>query len=354
MRQFWLCSSTLTPTSCNIEDVERSCWALSILIGNVLTSACGNELAPRCVEGASVACACPSGGSGAQTCDSAGKFLPCSCASVPANTISSDAGSTSGSNASTKCSIDGLHCENFKTNGLSEWKLHELVFQARNAKRFEEAICLAQLSTRSADKVLAGASYFEQSHAWEGLGCRDMAVGAIEQSIQVRPSDKNGWKETCARCEVMRADCAPCTNLTADRVPCPSMDRLAAIVGESMLKQAPPGDTWRNAKSEMCIPIGLPHPGWYGIGWVERESPDREFWFHFAIDAKTSRVVAISGPAQRKYNYVCETKFEKVMDTAGKPSKVMMTVDCMDKMGNASPSKIEATVVGSKIELLAN
>jgi hypothetical protein len=45
------------------------------------TAACGNK--STCVEGASVACACPSGGTGAQVCTS-GALGACTCALPPA------------------------------------------------------------------------------------------------------------------------------------------------------------------------------------------------------------------------------------------------------------------------------
>ncbi|MCW5802016.1 MAG: hypothetical protein KIT31_06485 [Deltaproteobacteria bacterium] len=44
----------------------------------LVTTACGSKKA-TCIEGASVACACPSGQSGAQICDADGKLGPCSC-----------------------------------------------------------------------------------------------------------------------------------------------------------------------------------------------------------------------------------------------------------------------------------
>lgn len=47
---------------------------------SILAAACDNNNGtPKCIEGASVACACPTGGSGAQVCTSAGAFSPCSC-----------------------------------------------------------------------------------------------------------------------------------------------------------------------------------------------------------------------------------------------------------------------------------
>lgn len=252
---------------------------------------------------------------------------------------------------SVHCSVDGLNCPSFSTQGLTGRKLHKLVFDARNEKRHAEVICLAQHSINSDDKWLVGASHFEASYAWERLGCRENAVSAIEASLDVRPSDKGGWKETCDRCSELNARCEPCHAAATKRIACPSNSQLAMIVGDDMRKQAPSDTTWTKPKVEMCIPIGLPQSGWYVIGWVEQESPDREFWFHIAVDAQSSRILAISESEQRKYNYICETKFSKVDDRAGAPSTVSMRVECADKMGNTGGSNLEAEIVPPKIVL---
>lgn len=47
----------------------------------LVSDGCGKNN-PKCIEGASVACTCPSGGSGAQVCTGSGTFSPCSCASA--------------------------------------------------------------------------------------------------------------------------------------------------------------------------------------------------------------------------------------------------------------------------------
>ncbi|MBA3538559.1 MAG: hypothetical protein H0T79_02925 [Deltaproteobacteria bacterium] len=249
------------------------------------------------------------------------------------------------------CTLDALNCASFATNGLIGMKLHEVVYKAGLARRYAEAICLAQNSINSADKWLAGASYYETSLAWDGLGCRANAISAIEASLGARPNNKNGWNETCARCVDLKASCGLCQAVKSERIECPGISQLAMDVGTVMTKQAPSDATWTNPKVEMCIPIGLPHPGWYVLAWVQQDSPDREFWFHIAVDARTSKTVAISEAEQRKYNYVCDTKFGKVDDHAGAPSTVSMSVTCFDKMENSSTSNLDAEIAPPKIIL---
>lgn len=56
----------------------------AIVIGLLMSSvtACNRDMTSKCVEGASVACTCPSGASGAQTCTARGAFGACSCNEV--------------------------------------------------------------------------------------------------------------------------------------------------------------------------------------------------------------------------------------------------------------------------------
>ncbi|MBX3155038.1 MAG: hypothetical protein KF773_03485 [Deltaproteobacteria bacterium] len=149
----------------------------------------------------------------------------------------------------------------------------------------------------------------------------------------------------------MRADCTPCKKAAMERVACPSTGRLAMDVRDAMLERAPSGVAWTSPSVDMCIPIGLPYPGWFVIGAVQQDTPSREFWFHLAFDARASKVVAISEPDQRTYNYFCETKFGEVVDSATTPSKVRMHVTCFDKMGGSTARNLEAEVVPPKVVL---
>lgn len=112
--------------------------------------------------------------------------------------------------ADDKCSLESLKCDQFSTQGRGGMKLHELVFSARTAGRHAEAICLAQHNVDSTDGWLVGASHFETSHAWEALGCHQVAVREIEASLQVRPRGRSGWKETCDRCRELGGRCVAC------------------------------------------------------------------------------------------------------------------------------------------------
>lgn len=321
---------------------------VTVVIAVAMTG-CGSKAA-TCVEGATATCACPSGSTGAQVCSASGAYGPCSCtgSGVASEPVSNAGSVTEGST----CSVDALGCSQYSAGGKTGMSLHELVYKTRLAGRYAEAICLAQANLNgSTDTWLLGASHYEVSYAWEGLGCRTSAVVAIEGSLRERPSDKNGWKETCARCAELKANCKACEVAKTERIACPSMSQLAADVGAAMLARAPSDTTWTAPTVEMCIPIALPQPGWYVIGWVQQDSPDREFWFHLAVDARTSKVLAISEEEQRKYNYACETKFGKVVDRAGAPSRVLMRVDCQDKMENTSGENLEAEIVPPKIVL---
>ena len=85
------------------------------------------------------------------------------------------------------------------------------VVAARTAKRYREAICLAQRSVSSSDAVLVGASHFESSQAWEAIDCHAQAVSEIEASLAARPYRRSGWSETCAVCAQLEAACTRCT-----------------------------------------------------------------------------------------------------------------------------------------------
>ncbi|MGB7809521.1 MAG: hypothetical protein WBP56_00155, partial [Polyangia bacterium] len=79
--------------------ITRPCFVLSSVF-LALLAGCGGADASKCVPGYSVACACPSGQQGAQTCNSAGTFAACVCASpsLDAGTVG-DAGDAAGSDA---------------------------------------------------------------------------------------------------------------------------------------------------------------------------------------------------------------------------------------------------------------
>lgn len=230
-------------------------------------AACGNG-SPKCIEGASVACACPSGGSGAQICASSGTFSACTCGSPIV------AGSGSGSipsprpniAAGASCSLDGLNCSTISTQGQEGWKLHKLVFDARQAGRFAEAICLAQHSFGSTDKVLAGASYFEASNAWEGLKCDAPAMKDIEQSLQVRPRGHSGWKETCDFCMKLGSACTAC-RLDATTAPCPADDKASLLLARAL-------KTTLKVTVLKCAPGNFPDHGWAFVAWVGVRADD--------------------------------------------------------------------------------
>lgn len=173
----------------------------------ILVCACSSNTKTSCIEGQSAACACPSGESGAQVCSSGGAYGPCSC--VGAGSAPTGSGT---SDAAANCKLDTLKCASFSTQGQTGWPLHKLVFGARNAKRYAEAICLAQNSLNASDAVLVGASHFEAAYAWEGLGCHALAVVEIEASLAKRPQGKSGWKETCDLCKQLRAGCSVCAD----------------------------------------------------------------------------------------------------------------------------------------------
>jgi len=123
------------------------------------------------------------------------------------------------------CTVESLNCKTFSAHSQTRWGLHKLVLEAiylawaqRNlgdgsaAKRYAEAICLAMESYDSTDPLLAGDSRFAVSRAWEGLGCHDQAVTAVQASIGVRPHGGTRWKDTCDLCARLNANCAACTD----------------------------------------------------------------------------------------------------------------------------------------------
>lgn len=319
--------------------MEQTCWLWVVAIVNAFTTGCGAKA--TCVEGASAACACPSGGSGAQVCNARGAFEPCSCVAPTTNPATH-----------VSCSLDSVKCDKFSTQGVAGWKLHQLVFEARNAKRYDETLCLAKINFTSAESVLAGASYYEASYAWDGLGCHAAAVEAIEQSLHVRPSDKNGWKETCARCAELRGRCDRCTAAPPEvsRHACPSAEALTNKLGRTMLRYAPEAGKWAEPSVSQCTPIALPDPGWYVIGSLHRDSPDRYFTFHMAVNAVSGMIVAASPGDERKYNYVCSITFGRSADKPGTTSSLPMQETCLDKMGVEDRTSYTAVIKPPQIE----
>jgi hypothetical protein len=153
-----------------------------------------------------------------------------------------------------------LNCASFSTNGRTGLKLHELVFAARNAKRYAEAICLAQKSISSPDGFLAGASYFETAKSWEGLGCTAEAITAVSKSLQVRPHGRSGWKETCDLCKELGAPCVSnCTQLAV--AACPATAKSASLIGGALKTQL-------KVTVLKCVGGRFPAPGWAFAAWV--------------------------------------------------------------------------------------
>lgn len=184
-------------------------------------------------------------------CTSGGTFGSCSCG----GSATSPAGPGSGSATVRKCTLDALNCASFAPKGRVGLKLHELVFEARNAKRYAEAICLAQYSTNSADTFLAGASYFETAKSWDGLGCVAEAITAIQQSVRVRPHGRSGWKETCDYCRELGS---PCGTACLEADPRGVADEYRTITNQWECcckgKASPNGDL-RSKKAE-CVKDG--------------------------------------------------------------------------------------------------
>jgi hypothetical protein len=106
--------------------------------------------------------------------------------------------------------MESLRCDQFRTEGLEGWKLHKLVYDARLANEYAKVVCLASISIKTSDTVLEGASHYESSFGWAGLGCMDLAKEEIEASLTARPRGRSGWRETCARCRELGAHCDAC------------------------------------------------------------------------------------------------------------------------------------------------
>ncbi|MCX5745761.1 MAG: hypothetical protein NT062_25070 [Proteobacteria bacterium] len=225
-------------------------------------------------------------------------------------------------------------------------KLHELVFSARTAGRNAEAICLAQNNVNATNGWLVGASHFETSQAWESLGCHELAVSEIEAALH-RPRDRS-WKDTCDWCAQIHGECTQCSEASA-LIPCPSNGQLVGAVGPKMLSQAPSDASWNDPSIALCTPIELPQPGWYVVGHVHQDIPERYFIFHLALDAQTSRVVAASEGEQRSMHEVCEVRLGAVTNHAGSPSSVTTREDCVDKMERASSRNFEAAIAPPQV-----
>lgn len=223
---------------------------------------CGGKKA-TCVEGASVACACPGGGSGAQTCTKDGTYGTCACGSGGAPVTSSG----SASPKANACTVDALGCDKFAAGGATGWKLHKKVYEARNSKRPEEAICLARANLDASDKVLAGAASFETAHAWEMLGCKPQAQTSVDASLAVRPKGKSGWKETCAYCKSLGGACEPCK--TAAAATCPDPKAL-----RTLLAKAWKTDASALEESIACAGGKFPEPGYVVAVVVDTKSSD--------------------------------------------------------------------------------
>lgn len=221
---------------------------------------CGSKERATCIEGQSAACACPSGETGSQTCEPKGKFGPCTCSGTSSLSAQGDSAGAASSGATAKCSVAALQCISFSTRGETGWDLHKRVFNARKAKRYGEAICLAVHSLNASDKVLAGASYFEAAKAWKGLGCEAKAAAAIELSLRVRPRGRSGWKETCDLCVELGMPCASCRIKPAVE-PCPSALDAAALLTLTFA-------TTKKVSVLKCSPGSFPEPGWAFVAWV--------------------------------------------------------------------------------------
>lgn len=215
----------------------------------VTGSACSSPKA-SCIEGQSSACACPNGSTGAQVCNSHGAFGSCSCLGPSTTPVAS---------GSASCSMAALNCASFSSQGRTGWALHKLVFEARSAQRYAEAICLASTSISATDTVLAGASHFESAQAWHGLGCNANAIAAITASLQVRPHHRDGWQETCDYCKALGAPCAECQE-SALR-PCPAEAKAALLLGAAL-------KTSKKVTVMKCVAGRFPDPGWALVAWV--------------------------------------------------------------------------------------
>lgn len=339
-KQALACSHKLADR--RMSDASRSWRLLGLLSVSVLSLSCRGDAAAQCVAGQSVACACPGGGSGAQVCNATGAFERCNCGSVVVVP-----------RPQAKCSLASLVCSDVATNGQTGWKLHNVVHTARKSGQHREAICIAQNSTTSTDKVLAGASYYEMSYAWDALGCRSNAVAAIEESLRVRPSDKNGWTETCARCAELSGKCEACktTRSQPQTVPCPQdLKALAVVIAPAVRKKTPADMKWEDPMVEACKAILLPKPGWYVIASVQQDSPDRLISLHLAVDASNAEVVAIGEAMQLSITNTCNLKSIGVENQPGRASTVKTRYQCMhSRSDDEYRAEYDATIAPPKI-----
>lgn len=115
-----------------------------------------------------------------------------------------------GSSTLAGCQLAALECHTYQGVTQTGTALHKLVYDARVAHRYAEAICLAQGNLGSSDAWLRGATHFEISNAWQGLGCKANAIDEVTASLAVRPREKGGWKETCDWCKDLGASCEVC------------------------------------------------------------------------------------------------------------------------------------------------
>lgn len=251
------------------DGLQISSWHLlvALICGAMAVGCGGGGEASKCVEGQSVACACPGGGSGAQTCNARGAFESCSCPSAAPsplaqtpNTARGAGIGSAGSAGSATCKLEELRCERFSNQSKAGWALHELVHAARKARRYAEAICLAQASTKSGDAALVGASHFEMAKSWEGLGCIVNAMTAIGESEQVRPRGRGGWKETCDYCLELGAACPRCLNVEPTLRACPTGSAAVSLLAK-VLK------TGRKVTVQTCAPGRFPDAGWAFVAW---------------------------------------------------------------------------------------
>jgi hypothetical protein len=262
--------------------------------------------------------------------------------------------------AADQCSVEALKCEQYSTQGRAGRKLHELVFAAQQAGRSAEAICLARNNVNTTDGWLAGATHFETSHAWEALGCHELAVTEIEIALQ-RPRDRS-WKDTCEWCAHVHGRCGACdapqvntsSSQSSDHASCAGVDAATANIKKAMLSLGQ-ADGWNEPEIGQCVPINLPQSGWYVLGEMHRDAPDQYLTVHVAVDAMTAEVVAIGEGGFHKYNHICSIKFDNVTDGPIDTGQVVtMTEKCVDKMGSPFETLWVARVTPPKITVSGN
>lgn len=162
----------------------------------VLASACGSRSKPACVK-AVVACAC-SNGVGAQAYTADGTFELARARCQPRMSRSQE------------MAQGRRHADMWPESP----QLHEIPgpgsdwldtaqdgIRGPQHETIRESDRRAQHSLNSTRQALAGASYFEIGKAWDGLGCTADAMMAVASSLEVRPRDRGGWKETCDFCK---------------------------------------------------------------------------------------------------------------------------------------------------------